>query len=167
MNKFRIVALAALLALAGCKAKEPAPVSRTLYPDVAQAKADVAAALKTAAAAHKRVLLDFGGNWCGDCKALDFYFHDPANQALLKANYVLVHVNVGHMDANLDLAAQYGVPLDKGVPALAVLDEHGALVYSQKNGQFEDMRHMEPGSVREFLTEWKPAAPCSTAQVSC
>jgi len=167
VKTIKIAALAAMLVLAGCKAKQPAPLSRTIYPDVAQAKADVAGALKTAAAAHKRVLLDFGGNWCGDCRALDAYFHDPANEALLNTNYVLVHVNIGHMDANLDLAAQYQVPLDKGVPALAVVDEHGALVYSQKNGQFEDMRHMETGSVREFLAQWKPAAPCSTTVVSC
>ena len=44
------------------------------------------------------------------------------------------------MDANLDLAGKYGVPLKKGVPALAVLSEHGALLYSQKNGEFEAMR---------------------------
>ncbi|MDR3792734.1 MAG: thioredoxin family protein [Terracidiphilus sp.] len=167
MKTIKIAALAALLVLARCKAKQQAPLSRTIYPDATQAKADVAGALKTAAATHKRVLLDFGGNWCGDCRALDAYFHDPANEALLSQNYVLVHVNIGHMDANLDLAAQYEVPLDKGVPALAVVDEHGALVYSQKNGQFEDMRHMEASSVREFLAEWKPAAPCSTTMVSC
>ena len=51
---------------------------RDIYPDPAQAKADLAAALKTAAATHKRILLDFGGNWCGDCQVLDIYFHDPA-----------------------------------------------------------------------------------------
>ena len=42
------------------------PVSRAIYPDPAQAPADLAAALKTAAASHKRIVLDFGGNWCGD-----------------------------------------------------------------------------------------------------
>lgn len=167
MNRLMVAALAAVVLLAGCKQKEAAPVSRVLYPEPAQAQADLAKALETAAATHKRVLVDFGGNWCGDCKALDFYFHDPANQALLEANYVLVDVNVGHMDANLDLAAKYGVPLNKGVPALAVLDEHGQLVYSQKGGEFESMRTMQPDAVRAFLTEWKPAAPCSTKMVSC
>jgi thiol:disulfide interchange protein len=167
VKPIKIAALAVLLVLAGCKAKQQAPQSRTIYPEPAQAKADVAGALKTAAATHKRLLLDFGGNWCGDCRALDAYFHDSGNQSLLDANYVLVHVNIGHMDANLDLAAQYKVPLDKGVPALAVVDEHGALVYSQKDGQFEDMRHMEAGSVHEFLAQWKLAAPCSTTVVNC
>src|SRR5471030_1700748 len=52
---------------------------RDIYPDPSQARSDLAAALKTASANHKRVLIDFGGNWCGDCQVLDLYFHDPAN----------------------------------------------------------------------------------------
>ena len=121
-----------------------------------QAKADVAAALKTAAAEHKRILLDFGGDWCGDCQVLDIYFHDTANHPILEANFVLVHVNIGHMDANVDIAEKYGVPLHKGVPALAVLDEHGALLFSQKTGEFEDMRHLESSALTKFLLQWKP-----------
>ena len=74
----------------------------------------------------KRVLLDFGGNWCGDCQVLEIYFHDPANRSLLEANYVLVPVNIGRYDENLDIAARYGVPVSKGVPALAVLDARRA-----------------------------------------
>ena len=113
------------------------------------------------------LLLDFGGNWCADCRALDFYFHDPANQSLLAGNYLLVHVNIGRMDQNLDIAAKYDVPLDKGVPALAVLDEQGQLVYSQKNGQFESMRNMQSSALTAFLSQWRPAAPCATTAVSC
>jgi thioredoxin 1 len=109
--------------LAGPAAGTARSAGREIYPDPAQAKADLAAALKTAASAHKRILLDFGGNWCGDCQVLDIYFHDPANRPILEANFVLVHVNIGHMDANLDIAERYQVPLDKGVPALAVLSE--------------------------------------------
>ena len=173
MTPLKTAALSAALLpalwLAGCKHHDPeqAPLSRSLYPDPSRAHADLAAALSTAAATHKRVLLDFGGNWCGDCLVLDAYFHDPANAHLLDSGYVLVDVNIGHMDANLDLAAQYGIPLDKGVPALAVLDEHGQLVFSQKSGEFEDMRHMDPSSVKAFLAEWKPAAPCSSTTVTC
>jgi thiol:disulfide interchange protein len=141
---------------------------RDIYPDPSQAKADLAAALKSAAAAHKRVLLDFGGNWCGDCQVLDLYFHDPANLPILESNFVLVHVNIGHMDINQDIAERYGVPLQKGVPALAVLSEKGALLYSQKAGEFEAMRRMESSAVTSFLVQWKPVKPgCSTVMVNC
>ena len=139
---------AALPALAG--AAEP------LYPDVARAKLDIESALKQAAASKKRVIVDFGGNWCGDCKVLDINLRKPENAALLQKHYVLVHVNVGEkgITDNLDVGERYGIPLKKGVPALAVLDAKGKLVYSQKNGEFESMRKMDPKSVNEFLQQW-------------
>ena len=142
--------------------------NREIYPVPAQAKADLAAALKTAVESHKRVLLDFGGNWCGDCQVLDIYFHDPANRPILEANFVLVHINVGHMDENLDIAQQFHIPLEKGVPAVAVLTEKGKLLYSQQNGQFESMRRMQSSAVTEFLVQWRPEKPgCSTVVVNC
>jgi thiol:disulfide interchange protein len=165
-----LIALAAVLALTACKATAPTATrtpNRAIYPDPAQAKADLAAALKTAASTHKRILLDFGGNWCADCKVLDIYFHDPANRPILEADFELVHVNIGHMDANLDIAQQYEVPLSRGVPALAVLDEHGKLLYSQKSGEFEAMRRMESAEVTKFLVRWEPEKPCSAVMVNC
>ncbi|MGB9408937.1 MAG: thioredoxin family protein [Terracidiphilus sp.] len=164
MKTIKFLALAALLVLSAGSARS---ASRDIYPDPSQAKADLAAALKTAASAHKRILLDFGGNWCPDCHVLDIYFHDPANRAILEANFVLVHVNIGHMDANLEIAQRYEVPLEKGVPALAVLDEHGKLLFSQKSGQFEAMRRIESAEVTRFLVQWKPEQPCSVVLVNC
>jgi thiol-disulfide isomerase/thioredoxin len=117
----------------------------------------LAAALKTAAATHKRILLDFGGNWCPDCQALDIYFHDAANRPILDANFVLAHINIGMKDTNLDIARRYRVPVKKGVPALAVLSDSGKLLYSQKTGQFAPMRQMQSSSVTSFLQQWKTA----------
>jgi thiol:disulfide interchange protein len=129
---------------------------RDIYPPPAKAGADLAAALSTAAATHKHVIVDFGGNWCTDCRVLDLYFHDAANLPLLEAGYILVHVNVGRLNENLDIAARYQIPLDRGVPALAVLGEHGDLLYSQKTGEFEAMRGMQSSAVTDFLTHWRP-----------
>jgi thioredoxin 1 len=157
------------LALLVCFSVGPArSADRIIYPEPPQANTDLAAALKTAAAEHKRILLDFGGNWCGDCQVLDIYFHDPSNLPILNANFVLVHINVGHMDENLDIAKRFGVPLDKGVPALAVLSERGKLLYSQKQGEFESMRSMQSSSVTSFLVQWRPERNgCSAVVVNC
>ena len=149
----RRVAFAAVLALAGISAVAQ---SRIIYSATADAHNDIAQAIKTATTAHKHIILDFGGNWCGDCQVLDIYIHQQPNLSLLDDNYVLVHVDVGHYDKNLDLAAKYDIPLKRGVPALAVLDQHGRILYSQKNGEFESMRRMDPASVTEFLNQWKP-----------
>ncbi|MGA7341748.1 MAG: thioredoxin family protein [Terracidiphilus sp.] len=165
MKTIKLLALAVMLALVAGPARS---AGSDVYPDPSQAKADLTAALRTAAATHKRVLVDFGGNWCGDCQVLDLYFHDAKNLQLLESNFVLIHVNVGHLDANLDLARQLEVPLEKGVPALAVLSEEGKLLYSQKNGQFEAMRRMESSAVTAFLVQWRPTRPgCSAIVVNC
>ena len=154
MNRKRAFVLVALLVFATLAIKAQ---SRTIYSDTADAHHDIAQALVTAQHEHKRVILDFGGNWCGDCQVLDIYFHRQPNLDLLQNNFVLVHVNIGRFDRNTDIAEKYGVPLKKGVPGLAVLDAHGRVLYSQKNGEFEAMRHMDPASVTEFLNKWKPA----------
>ena len=120
MKMSKIFGVVAVLALSAAQAFS---AGRDIYPDPADAKADIAAALKAAATTHKRVIIDFGGNWCGDCQVLDIYFHNAENRPILESNYVLVHVNIGHMDENVDIAQRYGVPLDRGVPALAVLSD--------------------------------------------
>lgn len=165
MKNAIIFATAALLAVCAFPASS---ASRDIYPDPSQAKADLAAALKTAAQTHKRVLIDFGGNWCGDCQVLDIYFHNPQNLPVLEANFVLVHINVGHMDINEDIAGRYQVPLDRGVPAVAVLSDTGKLLFSQRGGEFAPMRRMDPSAVTSFLVRWKPArAGCSAVMVNC
>ena len=127
------------------------------YPDTSRAGDDVRAALDSAARSGKRVLVDFGGNWCGDCKVLDINFRKPENAAILESRYVLVHVNVGDkgITTNFDLAERYGIKLRKGVPALAVLDAKGKVLYAQTQGEFADMRSMDPKSVNDFLRKWQ------------
>ena len=144
-------AAAALVVSAGSLAAQ----FRQIYNESADAHEEIHDALARAATEHKRVLLDFGGNWCGDCKVLDIYFHQQPNADLLAHNFVLVDIDIGHMDKNVDVAQKYDVPLKRGVPALAVLDSHGHLLYSQKNGEFEAMRRMDPESVTNFLEHWK------------
>ncbi|HEY1984843.1 MAG TPA: thioredoxin family protein [Terracidiphilus sp.] len=142
--------------------------TRDIYPDPGQAKSDLAAALKAAAQSHKRVIIDFGGNWCGDCQVLDIYFHNPENRPILDSNFELVHINIGRMDENLEIAEQYGIPVTLGVPALAVLSDKGKLLYGQRTGEFKSMRRMESSSVTRFLVQWKPVkAGCSVMVVNC
>ena len=136
-------------------AQAPAIATKHLYSETADPQADIAAALKQARKEHKRVLLDFGGDWCGDCQVLDIYLHQQPNLGLLNANFVLVHIWIGHMDKHLALAAHYGVPIEKGVPALAVIDDHGKVITSQQSHEFSSMRHMESSAVTDFLNRWK------------
>lgn len=157
---FRAAIMSALVALTvsalPASAQGPTPIaSRHIYSTTANPATDIASALRQARRDHKRVILDFGGDWCGDCQVLDIYFHRPPNAAILDQHFILVHVDIGHMDHNVATAQKYKVPINKGVPALAVLDASGKLLFSQENKEFENMRNMTINSVTEFLNKWK------------
>src|SRR5215469_13784804 len=116
----------------------------------------IAKTLLAAAAAHKRVLVVFGGNWCFDCHVLDEAFHSPEIAPTVDKSFEVVHIDIGHMDKNLDVANKYDVPLDRGVPAIAVLDSDGKLLFSQRRGEFEAARSLAPEDILAFLNKWKP-----------
>jgi hypothetical protein len=65
---------------------------------------------------------------------------------------------VGQGDKNQDLMNEYQVPMQRGIPAIAVLDASGKVIYSQKNGEFERARAIGPEDLLEFLKKWKPQA---------
>jgi ketosteroid isomerase-like protein len=137
---------------------QPSDMKKNIYPPDADARAELKEAEMRAAAEHKRVLLVFGANWCYDCHVLDLAFQRPDFAAAM-AGYEVVHVDLGDDEKkNPDLVKQFDVPLDKGIPALAIAESDGKLVVSQKNGEFEDARSLTPETLLEFLNKWKPAA---------
>ena len=127
---------------------------RELYPENADAKKEIAEALAAAAKDHKHVLLVFGANWCFDCFALDYRFHQTGIQPILDKNYHVVHVDIGRNDKNEDLVKKYNIPIEKGIPSLAVLDTKGHTLYT--TGEFESARSTDPQVIVRFLDTWKP-----------
>jgi len=126
-----------------------------MYPGTNDAKKDIANAVQAAAKEHKRVLLVFGASWCFDCFALDYRFHQSNIQPLVDNNYRVVHVDIGEHDKNLDIARRYQTDTE-AVPALAVLDSDGKLLYSGKLHQFSAARSLDPQVLVRFLETWKP-----------
>jgi ketosteroid isomerase-like protein len=137
--------------------KQPSNMKKNIYPDDADAHAEIREAEERAAREHRRLLLVFGANWCFDCHVLDLAFQRQDLAPVLAANYEVVHVDLGPDEhKNADLVQQYQIPLDKGIPALAVAESDGKLVVSQKNGEFEDARGLTPEVLQEFLNKWRP-----------
>jgi len=133
--------------------------SEPVYDEQADARKLIAAAIQTASKpgkSAKNVIIIFGANWCFDCRMLDEQMHKPELAALIEKNFVVVKVDVGRMDKNVDLAQKYGVPVKNGIPALAVLNSRGKVLYAQDQGQFADARHMSFESIKAFFERWKP-----------
>jgi hypothetical protein len=137
--------------------KQPADMKKEIYSVNADAHAELREAEERAVAGHKRLLLVFGANWCYDCHVLDLAFQRPDFAPILHAGYEVVHIDLGDDEKkNPDLVQQFDIPLNKGIPALAVAESDGKLVVSQKNGEFEDARGLTPEVLLAFLNQWKP-----------
>ncbi|HXN47539.1 MAG TPA: thioredoxin family protein [Bryobacteraceae bacterium] len=135
---------------------QPTKPNTRIYPDPAEAPAELKVALAAAKTDHKRVLVIFGANWCYDCHVLDTTLKSPQVAPLVAASYHVLHINIGDEDKNTDLAERFQVPLKKGIPGLAVLDGDGRVVTSLKNGEFESAAKIGMSDVTGFLERWKP-----------
>jgi thiol:disulfide interchange protein len=134
---------------------EPVSVKTDLYHADTDAKLEIDYALKRAATDHKRIMLIFGANWCYDCHVLDRALHEGAAGKITKESFLLVHVDIGEGNKNLDLVTKYKTTLDKGVPAVAILASDGKLLYSSSDGEFEAARRMMKKDLVAFLDHWK------------
>ncbi len=126
------------------------------YDEQADAAAAVATARMQAKREHKRLLVDLGGNWCGDCRVLAAIMALPDLKPFLDRHFVIVKVDIGRYDKNGDIAAHYGVTgrLD-GVPAMLVVDPvHDRLVNGGRLFALTDARHMTPQGLADWLAQW-------------
>lgn len=130
---------------------EPEPV----YDESANAEHDIQVALAVAAKENKRVLIQWGANWCGWCILLHGLFEeDRTIGRKLLYEYEVVYVDIGRWDKNLELAEQFGADFkSNGVPYLTVLDGQGNVVTHQETGSLEDGPKHDPEKVLNFLTE--------------
>ncbi|HXQ80379.1 MAG TPA: thioredoxin family protein [Opitutaceae bacterium] len=155
--------LAALAALAAAPLRAD-PEYPKMGPDIYDVRADgaaqVAAALGQAAAQHKRVIVDFGANWCIWCRRLHSTFeNDPAVARALGRDFIVVLVDVNTrrgVKRNADLNARYGNPTGHGIPVLVVLDPDGRQLTTKDTGELEEGAAHSPAKITAFLAAWAP-----------
>jgi len=129
------------------------------YNQQADPKKDIEAALAKAKTDNKQILLDFGANWCPDCIVLSKIFEDATVKPFLEDHFHVVQIDVGYWDKNLDVAKQYGNPIEKGIPAVVVLDSKGSLVATTKEGELANARTATKADILAYLQQWAAEKP--------
>jgi thiol-disulfide isomerase/thioredoxin len=126
------------------------------YDEAANANADVAAAKAKAKASNKLLLIDLGGNWCGDCRVLAGVMKLPEVKTFLDKHYVEVSVDVGRFDRNLQIPAHYGITERlEGVPSLLIVDpKTDKLLNAGRVSALADARSMTPQALADWLAQW-------------
>ena len=113
------------------------------------------AAFARAAKSHKRVLIDLGGNWCGDCLILANFVQLQEMRRFMQAHYEEVSVDVGRFNRNLQIPARFGVTKRlEGVPALLIVTPDGKLVNGDEIFATADARNMTPQSLADYLARY-------------
>lgn len=124
------------------------------YNESADAERDLKAAFARARKNHKRVLIDMGGNWCGDCVVMANIFELPEMKPFLEKHYEIVSVDVGRYKKNMQIPARYGVDLKGGVPAMLIVTADGKPVNPKELSALQDARHMTPQALADWLAKW-------------
>ena len=149
MNKLLLTLAIALSASVAVAADKP-------YDESADAKAQIAVALRDAAAAHEPVLLIFGANWCPDCRALDQALKTGRNAELM-GRFKVVKVDVGHFDHNVDVSTAYGNATVKGIPSAVIVSPDNRILFMTRAGELADARSMSEDGIYQFFTKAEAA----------
>lgn len=128
----------------------PAP-----YDSSRDARKDVDAAIARARQSGKLVLVDFGANWCVDCRVLAGIFELPDMRGWMTRNFELVQVDIGQFDSNLDLPRRFGAASLEAVPAILIIDPKTGKLRNPKDVMgLGDARIMQPQQVADWLARW-------------
>ena len=123
------------------------------YDEIADASENISEAIETAKLENKYVLLQMGGNWCPDCRTLGEYFSRPEIKKWLDDRIVLVSVDVGEWNRNLDIVEEYGNPISEGIPALVLLDSKNEVVFATLAGELASARSMSKNDLIDWLNK--------------
>lgn len=130
------------------------PGAVAIYNPAANAQVEIRQARATAKAEGKLVLIDFGADWCPDCVVLARHMESTTVKPFLEAHYVVVRVNVGKWDANLDISKQYGEPIKQGIPAVVVVDSSDTVIASTGGGELANARTSTSEDILALLKQW-------------
>ncbi|RYY29064.1 MAG: thioredoxin family protein [Sphingomonadales bacterium] len=132
----------------------PSPLPQP-YSASADARAEVRAARARSKKSGKPVLLDFGANWCINCRVFAAVIELPEMRGWMARHFEVVTIDVGQVDRNLDIAAFYGVPQLRAVPALLVIDPAtGALLNKSEVTAIGGTAGVTPQQMANWLARW-------------
>jgi hypothetical protein len=126
-----------------------------LYDPAADASIEIAAAVKQAAQENKHVLIQAGGNWCSWCIEFNrFCKVDLQIDSLIKASYIVCHLNYSKENLNKSVFASLGFPQRFGFPVFIILNGNGERIHTQNSGYLESGKSYDRDKVLGFLGDW-------------
>ncbi|HWF00093.1 MAG TPA: thioredoxin family protein [Caulobacteraceae bacterium] len=132
----------------------PLPLPYDEAADARTVNARLDAAIAQARRSHRLLLVDLGGNWCPDCRLLAAVMRLPEVKAFVDQHYVVLPVDIGRRDKNLQVPHRFGLDKIGGVPSLIVVDRKGRIVDDGHVEALADARSMTPQALADWLAQW-------------
>ena len=149
----KVIFLLCLFCLAKTLTAQDKPFD--LYKPGSDANGQVMEAISQAESSQKHIMLQIGGNWCKWCRM--FYQFSTTNaqiDSVLKADYIVVHINFSKEDKNTELLKKLDFPQRFGFPVFVILDSKGNRIHTQNTSYLEDGEGYSEKKVVEFLKQW-------------
>jgi len=130
-----------------------------LYNPYENADSAITIVKKKAAIEGKHILIQIGGNWCSWCIEFNrFTTTDKQMDSLLKADFLVYHLNYSKENLNKKLLEQFGFPQRFGFPVFIVLDNNGKQLHTQNSSYLEKDKSYNKEKVMEFFQHWNAKA---------
>jgi thioredoxin-related protein len=150
-----ITAIGFVLIMSGAKSQSTDTFH--LYNPAANATDEISKAVAQAKKEHKFVFIQAGGNWCIWCLRFNkFITEDAQIDSLVKANFIVYHLNYSKENYNLPVFAKYRFPQRFGFPVFIILDGDGKQIHTQNSGYLEESKGYNKEKVMDFFSSWTP-----------
>ena len=123
----------------------------SLFNTEADAAADVAAARQRAKEEGKFLMVIFGANWCIDCRTLERRLKSSEVAEYTTDRFDFAHVDVGKFNNNLDVASEYGINLQRGIPVALAFAPDGTVIGVTNDGELDPARFYSSQQILRFV----------------
>jgi thioredoxin-related protein len=130
-----------------------------LYDPKENAEEALTKAVEQAKAEGKNVFVQIGGNWCVWCiRFNDYTIRETQIDSVLKANYIVYHLNFSTENENKKLLERFDYPQRFGFPVFLILNDKGERIHTQDSGLLEMGKSYSKEKVLTFLFNWTTKA---------